>query len=76
MAWVIALNLAILGEKSTKIRPSNSSSLPNVQRMHIIQNKFWFIRRILQYDVFITNKNDIYVAIWTILITFYHVERS
>ena len=74
-AWVIALDLAILGGKITKIRPLNSSSPPNVQRMHIIQYKFSFIRRIRQYDVFITNKNDIYVTIWTILITFDHVER-
>ena len=36
---------------------------------------FSFIRRVLQYDVDITNKNYIYVAIWTILTTFYHVER-
>ena len=45
-------------------------------RMHIIQYKFWFIRRILQYDVLTTNTNYIYKPIWTILITFYHVERT
>ena len=75
MAWIIALDLAILDGKITKICPLNSSSLPNVQRMHIIQYTFWFIRRIMQYYIFITNKNYIYVAIWTILITLYHAER-
>ena len=74
MAWVSVLDLEILGGKITKICPLNSSSLPNVQRMHIIQYKFWLVRRFLQYDVFITNKNYIYGAIWTILITFYHAE--
>ena len=36
---------------------------------------FWFITRILQYDVCITNKSYVYVAIRTIVITFYHIER-
>ena len=40
MAWVIVLDLAILGYKITKLRPLNSASPPNVQRMHIIQDKF------------------------------------
>ena len=40
MAGVIALDLAILGGKITKIRPFNSSRLPNEQCMHIIQHKF------------------------------------
>ena len=75
MTWVIVPNLAILGGKITKIRPLNSSSLPNVQGLPIIQYKFWFIRRILQIDVFITNKNYSYVAVWFILITFYHAEH-
>ena len=56
MAWVIAVDLAILGGKITKLCPLYSSSLQNVQRIHIIQYTFSFIRRILQYDVFITNK--------------------
>ena len=66
MTWIIALDLARLGGKITKIRPLTLSSLSNVQRMHIIQYKFRFIRRTLQYNVFITNKNYINVAIWTI----------
>ena len=37
-------------------------------------NVMLFIRWILQDDVFITNKSYIYVAIWTILFTFYHDE--
>ena len=73
-AWVIVFDLAILGGKSTL----NSYSLPNVQCMHMIEYKFWYIRRILQHGVFITKIRItycIYVAIWTILFTFYHVER-
>ena len=69
---IYAFDLAILGGKITKLRPLNSSSLPNVQRMHIIWYRVWFIRQILPYDVFIIDENYIYVAIWTILITFYH----
>ena len=66
MTWVIALDLASLGGKITKIRPLNSSGPPNVQRMHIIQYKLWFTIGILQYNVFITNMNYINEAIWTI----------
>ena len=47
-----------------------------MQRMRKTQYKFWFIWRILQYDVFITDKNYIFfLAVWFILITFYHVGR-
>ena len=60
--------------KITKLRLLKSFSLQNVQRVHIIQYKFWLISWILQHVVFITNKNYIYVAIWTILNTFYHAK--
>ena len=48
-----AHDLAILGDKISKIRSLSSSRLPNV-----IHYKFRFIRRILQYNVLITNKNS------------------
>ena len=45
-----------------------------MQRIDKIQYIF-YNRRILKYDVFITNKNTIYAVIWTILVTLYHAER-
>ena len=43
MALVIVLDFAILGGKITKLRSLNSSSLPNVQRMHIIQYIYFLL---------------------------------